>query len=100
MAVGGTTTTGSQRGSTSVACKVRPCDAPTSRPAGVPLLGILVADRAVGAEHDGKHVVHPAQATGFAEQLYHAGFHPIGVDLSELLKGGGSVKCCTLEVFS
>jgi N-dimethylarginine dimethylaminohydrolase len=22
------------------------------------------------------------------------------VDLSELLKGGGSVKCCTLEVFS
>ena len=36
----------------------------------------------------------------FAEQLYHAGFHPIGVDLSELLKGGGSVKCCTLEVFS
>ena len=27
-----------------------------------------------------------------------AGFRPIGVDLSELLKGGGSVKCCTLEV--
>ena len=24
---------------------------------------------------------------------------PVGVDLSELLKGGGSVKCCTLEVF-
>jgi N-dimethylarginine dimethylaminohydrolase len=47
---------------------------------------------------DGKHVVHPAAATGFAEQLYQAGFDPIGVDLSELLKGGGSVKCCTLEV--
>jgi N-dimethylarginine dimethylaminohydrolase len=48
---------------------------------------------------DGKHVVHPAAATGFAEQLYQAGFDPIGVDLSELLKGGGSVKCCTLEVY-
>jgi len=54
----------------------------------------------LNAVSDGRHVVHPAQATGFAEQLYHAGFHPIGVDLSELLKGGGSVKCCTLEVFS
>lgn len=53
----------------------------------------------LNAVSDGKHVVHPAPATGFAEQLYHAGFHPIGVDLSELLKGGGSVKCCTLEVF-
>ena len=54
----------------------------------------------LNAVSDGCHVVHPAQATGFAEQLYHAGFHPIGVDLSELLKGGGSVKCCTLEVYS
>ncbi|GAY13492.1 dimethylargininase [Mycobacterium sp. shizuoka-1] len=54
----------------------------------------------LNAVSDGKHVVYPAAATGFAEQLYHAGFHPIGVDLSELLKGGGSVKCCTLEVFS
>ena len=47
---------------------------------------------------DGLHVVHPAAATGFAEQLYQAGFDPIGLDLSELFKGGGSVKCCTLEV--
>ncbi|OYN76913.1 dimethylargininase [Mycolicibacterium sphagni] len=53
----------------------------------------------LNAVSDGKHVVHPAQATGFAQQLDRAGFHPIGVDLSELLKGGGSVKCCTLEVF-
>ncbi|MGK2879485.1 MAG: dimethylargininase [Mycobacterium sp.] len=49
---------------------------------------------------DGKHVVHPAAATGFAEQLYDVGFDPIGVDLSELFKGGGSIKCCTLEVYS
>ncbi|MDR3659115.1 MAG: N-dimethylarginine dimethylaminohydrolase [Mycobacterium sp.] len=48
---------------------------------------------------DGLHVVHPAAATGFAAQLAAAGFQPIGVDLSELLKGGGSVKCCTLEVY-
>ncbi|MFN3002874.1 dimethylargininase [Mycolicibacterium wolinskyi] len=49
---------------------------------------------------DGRNVVLPAAATGFAEQLRHAGFEPIGVDLSELLKGGGSVKCCTLELHS
>lgn len=47
---------------------------------------------------DGLNVVLPAAATGFAEQLRAAGFRPVGVDLSELLKGGGSVKCCTLEV--
>lgn len=48
---------------------------------------------------DGLHVVLPSAATGFIAQLREAGFTPIGVDLSELLKGGGSVKCCTLEVF-
>jgi len=48
---------------------------------------------------DGMHVVHPRAATGFAAQLDAAGFTPIGVDLSEFLKGGGSVKCCTLEVY-
>ncbi|HYJ55615.1 MAG TPA: dimethylarginine dimethylaminohydrolase family protein [Mycobacterium sp.] len=47
---------------------------------------------------DGLNVVLPAAATGFAEQLRQTGFRPVGVDLSELLKGGGSVKCCTLEV--
>lgn len=48
---------------------------------------------------DGRHVVLPAAAHGFAQQLAARGFEPIGVDLSELLKGGGSVKCCTLEVY-
>lgn len=48
---------------------------------------------------DGRHVVLPSAATGFAEQLRQHGFEPIGVDLCELLKGGGSVKCCTLEVY-
>jgi N-dimethylarginine dimethylaminohydrolase len=54
----------------------------------------------LNAVSDGRHVVHPAAAVGFARQLADAGFEPIGIDLSELLKGGGSVKCCTLEVYS
>ena len=53
----------------------------------------------LNAVSDGLHVVHPAAATGFAGQLADAGFISIGVDLSELLKGGGSIKCCTLEVY-
>jgi N-dimethylarginine dimethylaminohydrolase len=52
----------------------------------------------LNAVSDGLNVVLPAAASGFAGQLRGAGFRPIGVDLSELLKGGGSVKCCTLEV--
>jgi N-dimethylarginine dimethylaminohydrolase len=52
----------------------------------------------LNAVSDGRNVVLPSAATGFAEQLSDAGFRPIGVDLSELLKGGGSIKCCTLEV--
>ncbi len=54
----------------------------------------------LNAVSDGRYVVHPESATGFAEQLYRAGFDPIGVDLSELFKAGGSVKCCTLEIHS
>ena len=54
----------------------------------------------LNAVSDGRHVVHPVAAVGFAAQLAAAGFEPIGIDLSELLKGGGSVKCCTLEVYS
>lgn len=52
----------------------------------------------LNAVSDGRNVVLPATAIGFAGQLRAAGFEPVGVDLSELLKGGGSVKCCTLEV--
>jgi len=52
----------------------------------------------LNAVSDGLHVVYPSAATGFVRQLRDAGFEPVGVDLSELLKGGGSVKCCTLEV--
>ncbi|OBK37304.1 N-dimethylarginine dimethylaminohydrolase [Mycobacterium sp. 1245111.1] len=54
----------------------------------------------LNAVSDGRHVIHPAAAVGFARQLADAGFEPIGVELPELFKGGGSVKCCTLEVYS
>jgi len=47
---------------------------------------------------DGLNVVMPARATRFAQQLAERGFRPIAVDLSELLKGGGAVKCCTLAL--
>lgn len=52
----------------------------------------------LNAMSDGLNVVLPQAARGVAGQLAQRGFHPIGVDLSELLKGGGSVKCCTLEL--
>ncbi|MEU9077379.1 dimethylargininase [Kitasatospora sp. NPDC004745] len=52
----------------------------------------------LNAVSDGRHVFLPEAATGLAVKLRERGFEPIGVDLSELLKGGGSVKCCTLEL--
>jgi N-dimethylarginine dimethylaminohydrolase len=52
----------------------------------------------LNAFSDGKHVVLPKAATGLRGQLRDHGFEPIGVDLTELLKAGGSVKCCTLEL--
>ncbi|WP_309708564.1 dimethylargininase [Pseudolysinimonas sp.] len=47
---------------------------------------------------DGKNVVIASRAVGFEESLRERGYTPIGVDLSELLLGGGGVKCCTLEL--
>jgi N-dimethylarginine dimethylaminohydrolase len=52
----------------------------------------------LNAVSDGLHVVLPVQARGLAAQLASRGFEPIGVDMSELLKGGGGPKCCTLEL--
>lgn len=47
---------------------------------------------------DGGNVVLPEQATGLIGQLAERGYEPIGVDISELLKGGGGPKCCTMEI--
>lgn len=54
----------------------------------------------LNAVSDGYHVVLAAQATGLARQLSARGFMPVPVDMSELLKAGGSAKCCTLELRS
>lgn len=59
------------------------------------------ADAAVlglNAVCDGRHVLLAAAATDLAAQLTDRGFVVVPVDLSELLKGGGGVKCCTLEL--
>jgi N-dimethylarginine dimethylaminohydrolase len=52
----------------------------------------------LNAVSDGLHVLLPQAATALAARLAERGYEPIGVDLSELLKAGGSVKCCTLEL--
>ncbi|MFD4140433.1 MULTISPECIES: dimethylargininase [unclassified Streptomyces] len=52
----------------------------------------------LNAVSDGRHVLLPQAAVGLMDPLRERGFDPIGMDLSELLKGGGSVKCCTLEL--
>ena len=73
------------------------------------LLGQLFPDALIATEHDayafglnavsdGLHVFIPAGARQLRELLAAAGYWPISVDLSELIKGGGSVKCCTQEI--
>lgn len=52
----------------------------------------------LNAVSDGRHVVLPVEAVGLADQLRERGYEPVGVELSELLKAGGSAKCCTLEI--
>lgn len=47
---------------------------------------------------DGYNVVIASRAKDFERKLRARGYNPIGVDLSELLLGGGGVKCCTLEL--
>lgn len=47
---------------------------------------------------DGRNVVVASRATTFARDLTARGYLPHAVDLSELLRGGGGVKCCTLEL--
>ena len=49
---------------------------------------------------DGLNVIISPRAKGFEAQLRERGYNPILVDLSELLLGGGGIKCCTLELRS
>ncbi len=47
---------------------------------------------------DGRNVIISPRAKGFEAQLRERGYNPVLVDLSELLLGGGGIKCCTLEL--
>jgi N-dimethylarginine dimethylaminohydrolase len=66
--------------------------------------GAIIADAAdayafgLNLVSDGRHVVLNAEASGMASKLAAAGYRPVPVELSELKKGGGSVKCCVAEV--
>lgn len=52
----------------------------------------------LNAVSDGRRVVVAPDAVDLAEQLRARGFEPRGISTSELLKGGGGAKCCTLEI--
>jgi N-dimethylarginine dimethylaminohydrolase len=47
---------------------------------------------------DGRHVVLGAEATALAGRLEAGGFVAVPVELGELKKGGGGVKCCVAEL--
>lgn len=47
---------------------------------------------------DGANVVLNSEATRLAGKLKAAGYTPVPVELTELKKGGGSVKCCVAEL--
>jgi len=47
---------------------------------------------------DGATVWVPAGATDLVVALAEQGYDPVEIDLSELRRGGGSVKCCTQEL--
>jgi N-dimethylarginine dimethylaminohydrolase len=47
---------------------------------------------------DGRHVLYGAEATALGRKLAAAGFVPVPVELGELKKGGGGVKCCVAEL--
>jgi len=47
---------------------------------------------------DGFNVFIPSGAEQLRTAIAAAGYRPISIDLSELIKGGGSIKCCTQEI--
>ena len=70
----------------------------TLYPDAVPVNDEDAAVLGLNSFSDGRHVVIASRAVGFERSLRERGYEPIGVDLSELLLGGGGVKCCTLEL--
>jgi N-dimethylarginine dimethylaminohydrolase len=53
---------------------------------------------ALNSVSDGRNVVVAAGAHDYIADLEAAGYVPVPIDLSELLKGGGGIKCCTQEL--
>ena len=47
---------------------------------------------------DGRHVFLPTGAVHLRDALEALGYVPVELDTSELILGGGSVKCCTQEI--
>ncbi|GAA2636052.1 amidinotransferase [Paractinoplanes durhamensis] len=64
----------------------------------------VLADRAdaeafgLNLVSDGRHVVLNTEAIAMAEKVRAAGYHPVHVELTELKRGGGSVKCAVAEL--
>jgi N-dimethylarginine dimethylaminohydrolase len=64
----------------------------------------VIADRAdaeafgLNLVSDGRHVVLNSEATAMAGKVRAAGYLPVPVELSELKRGGGSVKCAVAEL--
>lgn len=64
----------------------------------------LIADEAdalafgLNLVSDSRHVVLNSAASGLVGKLAARGYEPVPVELAELLKGGGSVKCCIAEL--
>ncbi|WP_127499117.1 dimethylargininase [Actinoplanes solisilvae] len=47
---------------------------------------------------DGRHVILNTEATAMGDKVRAAGYLPVHIDLSELKRGGGSVKCAVAEL--
>ncbi|MEU4243012.1 dimethylargininase [Actinoplanes sp. NPDC026619] len=64
----------------------------------------VLADRAdaeafgLNLVSDGRHVVLNTEALAMGEKVRAAGYHPVHVELTELKRGGGSVKCAVAEL--
>jgi len=54
----------------------------------------------LNAVSDGLHVLLSREADELAAQLSARGYRPVPVEVGELRKAGGGVKCCTMEIRS
>jgi N-dimethylarginine dimethylaminohydrolase len=64
----------------------------------------VLADRAdaeafgLNLVSDGRHVILNTEATAMGDKVRAAGYFPVHVELSELKRGGGSIKCAVAEL--